>query len=72
MASFPIQDRGFIAANDFRHVLLPQSQVQPSLPNCVSDSLNFLRISLVLRLFPLQADTTKEQRNLRRSLPPRV
>src|SRR5450432_205466 len=52
MSSFPIQDRGFIAADDFRQVLLQQSQIQSALANCIAYCGNFLRIRLVLRFFP--------------------
>ena len=52
MAYFPIQDRVFIAADDFRHVLLQQSQIQSTLENCIADRVYCFRICLVLWLFP--------------------
>ena len=36
MSAFPIQDSGFIAADDFRHILLQQSQIQSTLANCIA------------------------------------
>lgn len=69
VSSFPIQDRGFIAADNFRHVLLQQSQIQSAHANCIAYCLNFFRIRLVLRFCPHQAHTTKEQRNFMGALP---
>ena len=68
MSSFPIQDARLVASDDFRHILLPQSKIESPLANCISYGRDFVRICLVLRFFPLQAHTTKEQRNIMVSL----
>jgi hypothetical protein len=45
---FPIQDARLIVSDDFRQVLLAQSQFQSPLANCIANGRNFFRIRLSL------------------------
>jgi hypothetical protein len=47
----PIQDARLIVSDDFRQVLLAQSQCESSFANCIANGRNFFRIRLVFRLF---------------------
>jgi AcrB/AcrD/AcrF family len=68
----PIQDARLIVSDDFRQVLLAQSQFESPFANCIANGRNFFRIRLVFRLFSVQTHTTKEQRSFRHSLPSRA
>jgi hypothetical protein len=48
MSFFPIQDRRFVAADDFRHVDLPEVEVESSLANRLTDRPQIGRIAFYL------------------------
>ena len=50
---FPIQDAGFIASDDFCHVVLSQPQIESPFANRFPYGRNFFRVALVLRFFPV-------------------
>jgi hypothetical protein len=55
----PIQDARLIVSDDFRQVLLAQSQFEWPFANCIADGRNFFRIRLVFRLFCSDAHDKK-------------
>jgi hypothetical protein len=65
MSSFPIDDRHLIAADDFRHVLLQQSQIQSTFPNSPIVVTSFGYV-LSFGFFPL--NRTRQETNMNRDV----
>ena len=43
-----IDDRHFVAADDFRHINLQEVEIEPSLANCLTERLRIGRVTLHL------------------------